>query len=425
MRCFGLAVVAMAMGAFTVNSVNAQDEVLYTIGKTATAPVIDGLGTDSVWESAPAQTLDDFFELPGDDPTDGDEDFQVSWKALYDDTNLYVFVEVGDDEIVNEDNCNWQDDSIEIYIDAQNLDVEDYRPDANPEIPAYQLTAVAGDSIDAFCGEARIPEDSTSVFTWGINSYDAPDPFDTEEDSTQYPQGADTSASVLTDTGADPAYTYTLEAAFPWEAIEETPENIIANGEMGFGIAVNDDDDGGGRDSQWMWGTDSGDLWRRSDVFPSVALEEGGVATPGDFDGDGELTAADIDALSQEVAAGTNNVSFDVNGDNLVNQTDRTVWVETLKNTWFGDSNFDGQFNSTDFVTVFVAGEYEDGVAGNSGWATGDWNGDMDFDSSDFVAAFQGAGFEAGPRAAVAAVPEPSSIALLLVGMLFCIRRRR
>ena len=41
MRCFGLAVVAMAMGVFTVNSVNAQDEVLYTIGKTATAPVID------------------------------------------------------------------------------------------------------------------------------------------------------------------------------------------------------------------------------------------------------------------------------------------------------------------------------------------------------------------------------------------------
>ena len=72
-----------------------------------------------------------------------------------------------------------------------------------------------------------------------------------------------------------------------------------------------------------------------------------------------------------------------------------------------------------------MAGEYEDGAAGNSGWATGDWNGDMDFDSSDFVAAFQGAGFEAGPRAAVAAVPEPSSIVLLLVGMLFCIRRRR
>ena len=132
MRFFGLALVAMAIGAFTVNSVNAQDEVLVTIGKTATAPEIDGLGTDAVWESVAPQTLDDFFELPGDDPAEGDEDFQVSWKALYDDTNLYVYVEVGDDEIVNEDNCNWQDDSIEIYLDAQNLDVEDYRPDAAP-----------------------------------------------------------------------------------------------------------------------------------------------------------------------------------------------------------------------------------------------------------------------------------------------------
>jgi hypothetical protein len=49
----------------------------------------------------------------------------------------------------------------------------------------------------------------------------------------------------------------------------------------------------------------------------------------------------------------------------------------------------------------------------------------MVFDSSDFVAAFSSGGYEIGPRAAVSAVPEPSSVALLLMGMLPFIRRRK
>ena len=65
-----------------------------------------------------------------------------------------------------------------------------------------------------------------------------------------------------------------------------------------------------------------------------------------------------------------------MNNDNLVNGDDRQVWVEDLRTTYFGDSNLDGEFNSSDFVVVFNAGQYEDGVDGNSTWASGDWNGD-------------------------------------------------
>lgn len=54
-----------------------------------------------------------------------------------------------------------------------------------------------------------------------------------------------------------------------------------------------------------------------------------------------------------------------------------------------GDANGDGVFNSSDLTFVFQAGEYEDGVDGNSTFAEGDWNGDGDFDSRDFVLAFQ------------------------------------
>ena len=56
--------------------------------------------------------------------------------------------------------------------------------------------------------------------------------------------------------------------------MEETPANIKARGTMGLGVAVNDDDDLGGRDNQVMWATTTGDLWQRSDVFPAVSLVE-------------------------------------------------------------------------------------------------------------------------------------------------------
>ncbi len=145
----------------------------------------------------------------------------------------------------------------------------------------------------------------------------------------------------------------------------------------------------------------------------------GAVASvPGDFDGDGTLTALDIDALSAEVVKGTNGAKFNLNGDNVVNGDDRDVWVNTLKKTYYGDANLDGVFNSTDFIAVFQAGQYEDATAGNSGWATGDWNGDKEFNSSDFITAFQAGGYEAGPRPAVSSVPEPATGLLGFMGLL-------
>ncbi|MEZ6120532.1 MAG: hypothetical protein R3C28_28700 [Pirellulaceae bacterium] len=133
----------------------------------------------------------------------------------------------------------------------------------------------------------------------------------------------------------------------------------------------------------------------------------------GDFDGDHALSAADIDLLTATVAAGTNDVRFDVDSNGRVDNQDRIYWVRELRNTWLGDSNLDGEFNSADLVFVFTANEYEDANPSNSIWKTGDWNGDLDFDSSDFVAAFQGGGYEQGPRAAV--VPEFDSMKLVLL----------
>jgi hypothetical protein len=139
---------------------------------------------------------------------------------------------------------------------------------------------------------------------------------------------------------------------------------------------------------------------------------------PGDFDDDFVLTATDIDRLAGELRSGGADLRFDSNYDGAVDSLDLTAWVEHLAHTWYGDANLDGEFNSTDLVAVLAAGQYEDGLAGNSGWATGDFDGDGDFTSSDLVTALADGGYEQGPRAARAAVPEPSSVAGLIGALL-------
>ena len=125
----------------------------------------------------------------------------------------------------------------------------------------------------------------------------------------------------------------------------------------------------------------------------------------------------------QAAAIAANDLAYDLNNDGATNYADRQVWVKDLKSTWIGDANLDGVFDSGDFVVAFTAGKYETGDA--AGWADGDFDGNLLFDSADFVASFIDGGYEAGPVAAVAAVPEPSSVLLILVGLLGVLRIRR
>ncbi len=159
----------------------------------------------------------------------------------------------------------------------------------------------------------------------------------------------------------------------------------------------------------------------------NIRVFSGPTSEPGDYNGDGALDAADLDLQAEEMAKENPNLDkFDENGDNVVDIQDRTIWAKNLRGIYIGDANFDSEFNSGDLVAVFTTGKYESGR--DAGWADGDWNGDGKFDSGDFVVAFSDGGYEAGPFMAAAAVPEPSSMTIVLLGFAMIagrIRRRR
>ena len=107
----------------------------------------------------------------------------------------------------------------------------------------------------------------------------------------------------------------------------------------------------------------------------------------GDFNGDQVVDDRDIDLLGQAIRS--RDPFFDLDGDDATELGDLFVLVEEILNSRIGDSTLDGIFDSSDMVTVFQAGEYEDDTSSNSTWAEGDWNLDGEFDSSDLVFGFQ------------------------------------
>ena len=154
----------------------------------------------------------------------------------------------------------------------------------------------------------------------------------------------------------------------------------------------------------------------------------GGGGLRGDFNGDGVLDASDINDLTTKSAAGANPAAYDLNGDNNVNADDVKEWIgaNDIFHSYVGDANLDKQFNSSDLVTLFAAGTYENGSA--AVWTSGDFNGDGLFTTSDLVSALADGGYEQGPKAAVSAVPEPSSIVMIALGALTSLgslRRRK
>jgi hypothetical protein len=151
------------------------------------------------------------------------------------------------------------------------------------------------------------------------------------------------------------------------------------------------------------------------------------VGLIGDYNGNSEFDVADIEELIAAIKSESQKPVYDLDGNSTVDFADLQFWLHDIANTFAGDANLDGEFNSSDLVQIFSAGEYEDGIENNSTWSEGDWNGDCEFDSGDLVTAFQAGAYEQGPAAI--AVPESQSTEVVVATVFFSIlasfRRRQ
>jgi len=194
------------------------------IGYTSGGPTINQ-SIESVWSTAPAKGISNstIGGIPGD--------YSGQWRALYDASNLYVLVEVGDATRTNDSGGNWwEDDVVEIFIDGNNSKGTSY-----DGINDFQLGFRWND--------ATVHAGGNSVQnTTGINF-------------SMYASGSG----------------YVLEAAIPWSTIGVAPS---IGSVIGFDVAVDDDDNGGTRDAQVVSiaTTDAG--WSNPSIFGSIYLTD-------------------------------------------------------------------------------------------------------------------------------------------------------
>jgi len=186
----------------------------------STAPTIDGNLNESSWNLA--QTVNK--------TTIGTPNNTVTMGASWNSTYLFVGVRVLDSNLFNDSANTWEDDSVEIYIDANNN---------------------KGTTYDSFDRQ----------FTKGYN------------DSGLAGTGSQTG---VVHAWAAISGGYSVEMAIPWSNLGVTGAAGLT---MGFDVGYNDDDNAGTRDSQAVWwGTINN--YNNTSAFGSVVLQPaGGTAT--------------------------------------------------------------------------------------------------------------------------------------------------
>jgi endo-1,4-beta-xylanase len=178
--------------------------------------VLDGNLNDLAWQYAPWHTIE---SDEGTQPATNAKDATCSFAAVADSDWLYVALEVTDDTItVGETMGNelWKDDSVEVYIDANNGETATYEPD-----------------------DAQITIGAVNIDLKDIQEPELGGMGDGATTGTQ-------AAVVETATG------WAVEAAIP---LENDKWNIVPKDGLiiGFNVHFNDDDDGGDRDHKLIW----------------------------------------------------------------------------------------------------------------------------------------------------------------------------
>ncbi len=198
---------------------------------TSTAPVIDGVA-EPLWSNYIATSLNNELPIPAAVPITGPADLSATYQVMWDATNLYILMDVTDDDIVSDGGNNWDNDGIEIFIDMGNDKAGTYGADD------YQY---------AFVYNNPTP----------IEYYHAPG-----------------SLTGVTHAQTTTAGGYIIEVSIPWSSLGGTP----VDGELiGFDAHVNEDDlvsNGSNRDAKIAWNDQTDQAFNNPSVFGTLQVSD-------------------------------------------------------------------------------------------------------------------------------------------------------
>jgi hypothetical protein len=212
----------MLKGKANAITTKAQGPAPISVPPTTVAPSIDG-NVDDSWVSVPSHAIAHVAYTP---PT-SEADLSANFKTVYDSQALYILVDVTDDRLVSDSTESWLDDGVEVFIDADN-----------------SKSNVYGDNDYQF------------HFDWDATAPAVGESHHNKTNGVQY-------AFTRTDKG------YRLEAKLPWSTLGTTP---AAGKKIGLDVHVNDDDDGGDRDTKIMWFGDHDVAWQQPSAFGTAEL---------------------------------------------------------------------------------------------------------------------------------------------------------
>lgn len=201
---------------------------MWQVHKAAYAPTIDG-EMDDIYFAASTQRIV-IVDNADAAPPDSYLDLFATGRLLWDDTNLYIFIKVVDDEVSSSSANSYENDSAEIYFDAGDDKADTYGEDDVQTRIEYQ----DGD------------------------------------DETLYdscPEGTEGATADWENPDGD-AFGYTIEVAYPLAGLSiDAEEGTI----FGFEIQVNDRDNEARENMYRFWGNDNM-AWQQPSLFGTAEL---------------------------------------------------------------------------------------------------------------------------------------------------------